>query len=189
MTYTLSDFVNSSWEADVTCEMAGRDCLSAGQPVIRSQRDRTSDVAQRRWSSDSLDHVRDDTVRLPWSSIVGRTTIPKHLQGGVSTNAILVTKRLLLGTVDLGELDTFLCLEISGGHFVFRCKADESAPPRVNDELTRLTSCSVHTLHKSAYSCRTERKSLQGAKNLFHQLSPSAREEKGDASLDLLDQS
>lgn len=107
---------------------------------------------------DSLDHVGDDTVRLPRSGIVGRATVPKDLQGRVPAHAILVTKRLLLGTVDLrgtsvsplltvdrggsgvlgmgvfprqsregtdlGELDAFLCLELSGGFFVLRSKAD-----------------------------------------------------------------
>jgi hypothetical protein len=48
-----------------------------------------------------LDHVGDDTIGLPWSSVIGRRTVPKHLQGGVTADTVLVTKGLVLGTVDL----------------------------------------------------------------------------------------
>ena len=48
-----------------------------------------------------LDHVRDDTIGLPWSSVILRSSIPKDLQGRVSRYSILVTQRLILCTVDL----------------------------------------------------------------------------------------
>jgi hypothetical protein len=48
-----------------------------------------------------LDHIRDNTIGLPWSSVILRSSIPEDLQGWVSRYSILVTQGLVLCTVDL----------------------------------------------------------------------------------------
>jgi hypothetical protein len=88
-TYTLSDLVNSSWEAEVTWEIAGSDCL------------RVSLGRECGGFGSLLDHVRDDTIGLPWSSVILGSTIPEDLQGWVSRYSVLVTQRLVLCAVDL----------------------------------------------------------------------------------------
>lgn len=39
----------------------------------------------------SLDHVADDTVGFSWTGVVGRDTVPEHLQGGVTGDSVLST--------------------------------------------------------------------------------------------------
>jgi hypothetical protein len=73
----------------VTCEIAGRDCLTSAPPCDHQD-------------GSLLDHVRDDTIGLSGTSVIGRASIPEHLQGRVSTDSILATERLVLSTVDLG---------------------------------------------------------------------------------------
>jgi len=48
-----------------------------------------------------LDHVRDNTIGLPWSSVILRSTVPEDLQGRVSRYSVLITQGLVLCTVDL----------------------------------------------------------------------------------------
>lgn len=99
----------------MTSDTAGRDCLR-----VR--------VKQGAISGNPLDHVADNPVRLSRAGIVGRHTIPEHLEGGVASHAVLATQVRLLGAVHLGELDV-LALELGGRLLVVRGEAISQRGP------------------------------------------------------------
>jgi hypothetical protein len=97
--------------------------------------------------SHSLDHVANDAVGFSWPSVVGRDTVPEHLQGGVTGNAIFSTEVGLFRTVDLGKLD-ILALELGGSFLVVRRQAIISFMLADQASLTR-TFYNAHTLNVS----------------------------------------
>ena len=71
----------------------------------------------------SLDHIRNDPIRLPRARIISRLALSKHLQRRVPLDTIRPTQLLLLGTVHLGELDALFGFELGRGFFVVRGEA------------------------------------------------------------------
>lgn len=63
-----------------------------------------------------LDHVRDDTIGLPWSSVILRSTVPEDFQSWVSRYSVLVTQRLVLCAVDLLVSVSFRHEDSHGNH-------------------------------------------------------------------------
>lgn len=92
-----------------------------------------------------LAHVRDDALGLTGATVVGGGALAEDLEGGVALDAVLLADSLLLGAVDLGELDV-LTLEGGGGLLVVGSEAVTLVYMYASVQLQH-TSCSGHTLN------------------------------------------